>query len=126
MGYGQVLRSSIRDGFFLQFVRRESRTFLFALGCAAGVPAFFLAVFYDWLFLFLLWATVMLFPFLAIAVKSRNLKWPALMYAGWFLNCIGLVQGAMKTLPPTSDCRLDFCVVKGNDCPEWAPDHGEK
>lgn len=122
IGYGQVLRSSLRHGFLLDFVRRESRTFLFSLACAAGIAACAVDYLRGRALLTPLWAALMSVPFIYMALKNRSAKWPALMYLTWFLNCVGMVQGVVKVLPHISECNMEFSVLKSHAYPHKNPD----
>lgn len=125
MGYGQVLRSSIRNGFLMEFIRRESRSFLFGLAILFGILLILLDVFIGQLIFTPLYFALFLSAFFVMAMKNKSIKWPALMFLTWFLNCIGLLQGGIKKLPKTSVLPVKYSVVKDNQSQDNLQYHQE-
>ena len=115
MGYGQVLRSSISNGFFLEFVRLEIRTFIFGFVILAGIGLCVLDVFLGHVIFTVLYTALVLLSFLVMAVKNSSIKWPVLIYLTWSLNIVGLLQGLIKMLPRTSSLPIRYNIIKDND-----------
>jgi glycosyltransferase involved in cell wall biosynthesis len=83
VGYGQVLRLGLRDGLFWTHARRMKRPLQFAAFVAAGVVCAALALGRRDATPVVLWAAAAGAAFLLLAVKSRSLKKPLVLFVDW-------------------------------------------
>lgn len=115
-GYGQVLRSSIRNRFLWQYMKHENRAFLFLSALIAGLSSICVSLLLHSGGWFFAWMILFLSAFAYLGVKNRSIRWPLCLYFIWFLNSVALLKCALKPLKEQSHWQPDYCVVSKKHC----------
>jgi glycosyltransferase involved in cell wall biosynthesis len=116
VGYGQVLRLGLRDGLFCTHAKRMKRPLQFAAFVTAGVISALLALVRGDATPVVLWGAAACAAFLVLAVKSRSLTKPLVLFVDWTVWLGPALVGFVRRPADPHAFRVESVVAEDEGC----------
>jgi len=109
-GYGQVLRSSVRNRFFMSYVKEERRVFMFLCAIVLGLLFFAISMLTGSVWCAFSFISLAVCLFLYMVVRRRSFVWPLRLCFIWYLNSLALLTYLFVPLGNVSQWKPLYTV----------------